>query len=173
MGWTVERARFTRCAIWPRLKPGVSSSSARRIAAARAMTCTWLRSLVSRLSIRLPSSRRAFALFRNLIHHARNAVQNNSWEASKPMVRKIALEEHFLCPGFEDYWSSTVEDVDAATRARLAGRLSDFGDERLAAMDKAGIERSVLSLTGPGVQIEGSVGTAVRRAREADDFLAY
>ena len=28
------------------------------------------------------------------------------------MVRKIALEEHFLCPGFEDYWKPTVGDVD-------------------------------------------------------------
>ena len=24
------------------------------------------------------------------------------------MVKKIALEEHFLCPGFEDYWGPTV-----------------------------------------------------------------
>jgi len=27
-------------------------------------------------------------------------------------VHKIALEEHFLCPGFEDYWKTTVGDVD-------------------------------------------------------------
>ena len=32
------------------------------------------------------------------------------------MVGKIALEEHFLCPGFEDYWKSTVADVDPAIR---------------------------------------------------------
>ena len=30
------------------------------------------------------------------------------------MVKKIALEEHFLCPGFEDYWKLTVGDVDPA-----------------------------------------------------------
>ncbi len=24
------------------------------------------------------------------------------------MVRKIALEEHFLCPGFQDYWNPTA-----------------------------------------------------------------
>jgi 2,3-dihydroxybenzoate decarboxylase len=88
------------------------------------------------------------------------------------MVRKIALEEHFLAPNLEDYWTSTVEDIDQSTRARLAGRLRDFGEERLAAMDKAGIERAVLSLSGPGVQIERDVGIAVRRAREANDFLA-
>ena len=28
------------------------------------------------------------------------------------MAKKIALEEHFLCPGFEDYWKTTVGDVD-------------------------------------------------------------
>jgi len=42
MRCTVERARFTHCAIWPRLKPSASSSSARRIAAAHAITCTWV-----------------------------------------------------------------------------------------------------------------------------------
>jgi hypothetical protein len=31
------------------------------------------------------------------------------------MVRKIALEEHFLCPGFfGEYWQTTVGDVDPA-----------------------------------------------------------
>ena len=38
----IERARLTRCEICPRLKPAGCSSSARRIAAARAMTWTWL-----------------------------------------------------------------------------------------------------------------------------------
>ena len=28
------------------------------------------------------------------------------------MVRKIALEEHFLSPGLEDYWLPTVANVD-------------------------------------------------------------
>src|SRR6185437_7600386 len=42
MRCTVDRARFTRCAIWPRLSPVFSSSSARRMLAARAITCTWL-----------------------------------------------------------------------------------------------------------------------------------
>jgi 2,3-dihydroxybenzoate decarboxylase len=66
------------------------------------------------------------------------------------MVKKIALEEHFLCPGFEDYWTSTVSDVDPAIIGGIVKRLSDFGEQRLAAMDHAGIERSVLGLAGPG-----------------------
>ena len=88
------------------------------------------------------------------------------------MVKKIALEEHFLCPGFEDYWKLTVGDVDPAIYSKLLARLSDFGDLRLAAMDRAGIARSVLSLAGPGVQAEPDAKTACRKAREANDFLA-
>jgi 2,3-dihydroxybenzoate decarboxylase len=88
------------------------------------------------------------------------------------MVRKIALEEHFLCPGFEEYWKTTVGDVDPKILGSLAARLSDFGASRLEAMDRAGIERAVLSLSGPGVQIERDTATARRKAREANDFLA-
>ena len=28
------------------------------------------------------------------------------------MTRKIALEEHFLCPGLDEYWLPTVSGVD-------------------------------------------------------------
>jgi 2,3-dihydroxybenzoate decarboxylase len=88
------------------------------------------------------------------------------------MVKKIALEEHFLCPGLEDYWTKTVEDIDPDARRRLHARLSDFGDMRLEAMDKAGIERAVLSLAGPGVQVERDPRQAIAKAREANDVLA-
>jgi 2,3-dihydroxybenzoate decarboxylase len=88
------------------------------------------------------------------------------------MVKKIALEEHFLCPGLAEYWNSTVEDVAAEIRTRLSTLLSDFGDLRLQAMDQAGIARAVLSASGPGVQAERDARTAIARAREANDFLA-
>jgi 2,3-dihydroxybenzoate decarboxylase len=39
-------------------------------------------------------------------------------------------------------------------------------------MDRDGIERAVLSIAGPGVQIERDTAIAVRRARESNDFLA-
>jgi 2,3-dihydroxybenzoate decarboxylase len=86
--------------------------------------------------------------------------------------RKIALEEHFLCPGFEDYWKATVADVHPEILRGLTGRLFDFGEQRLVAMDRAGIARAVLSLSGPGVQIERDTPAAVRNARAANDFLA-
>ena len=88
------------------------------------------------------------------------------------MIHKIALEEHFLCPGFEDYWRITVGNVDAKVTSGLFARLTDFGEMRLEAMDRAGIARSVLSISGPGVQSERDIATARRRAREANDFLA-
>jgi 2,3-dihydroxybenzoate decarboxylase len=39
-------------------------------------------------------------------------------------------------------------------------------------MDSAGIFHAVLGLTGPGVQAERDTATAIRKAREANDFLA-
>jgi 2,3-dihydroxybenzoate decarboxylase len=88
------------------------------------------------------------------------------------MVKKIALEEHFLAPGYEDYWRPSVSTIDPKVAGTIFARLTDFGDTRLEAMDSAGIVRSVLSIAGPGVQSERDTATAVRRAREANDFLA-
>jgi 2,3-dihydroxybenzoate decarboxylase len=88
------------------------------------------------------------------------------------MVGKIALEEHFLSPGFEDYWTATVGNVDPKVVDMLVSRLTEFGETRLAAMDQAGITRSVLSIAGPGVQSERDAATARRRAAESNDFLA-
>jgi 2,3-dihydroxybenzoate decarboxylase len=88
------------------------------------------------------------------------------------MVGKIALEEHFLAPGFEDYWTPTVRGVDPKVASILLARLTDFGEMRLKAMDEGGIARSVLAIAGPGVQSERNVATALRNARAANDFLA-
>jgi 2,3-dihydroxybenzoate decarboxylase len=88
------------------------------------------------------------------------------------MVKKIAVEEHFLCPGFDDYWAPTVVDLPAKHRENFYRRLTDFGEMRLAAMDQSGVARCVLSLAGPGVQAEKDPGTALRKARQANDFLA-
>jgi len=88
------------------------------------------------------------------------------------MIRKIALEEHFLCPGLEEYWLPTVGSVDPKVASGLCERLTDFGEMRLAAMAAAGIGRAVLSIAGPGVQCERDVATARRRAAEANDCLA-
>ncbi len=88
------------------------------------------------------------------------------------MVKKIALEEHFLSPGLVDIWRPTMADVPALATEKFQKRLADFGDLRLETMDKAGIDKAVLSISGPGVQAVRDAATATRLAREANDFLA-
>ena len=89
------------------------------------------------------------------------------------MVKKIALEEHFLCPGFIEYWNPTVAEMPAAKRERLSEPQHRFRRAcGCASMDKAGIERAVLALAGPGVQAERDAATAIRNAKSGNDFLA-
>src|SRR3954462_7360854 len=88
------------------------------------------------------------------------------------MVKKIALEEHFLCPGFIEYWNPTMAEMPAAKRERLLSLNTDFGEMRLASMDKAGIAHAVLALAGPGVQAEHNAAKAVSTAKAGNDFLA-
>jgi 2,3-dihydroxybenzoate decarboxylase len=88
------------------------------------------------------------------------------------MVKKIALEEHFISPGLVDYWRPTMTEVSEPLTEQLFKRLSDFGDLRLETMDKAGIAKAVLSISGPGVQAESDAAVATRKAAESNDFLA-
>ncbi len=84
------------------------------------------------------------------------------------MKNKIALEEHF----------ATEETVKAGRYAApgywadLPKRLLDIHDERLATMDRAGIERAVLSLNPVSIQGITEVSAAVEAARRVNDFLA-
>lgn len=87
-------------------------------------------------------------------------------------ARKIALEEHFLAPGFDDYWAKTAVNISPELFGKAREPLEDFGERRLSAMDAVGVEKAVLSLSGPGVQAERDTATAVRRAKECNDFLA-
>jgi len=85
---------------------------------------------------------------------------------------KIALEEHFMHPDFVEYWSTTAPNISPDLFGKALGALEDFGEMRLAAMDSIGVEKSILSLAGPGVQAERRTGTAIRLARQVNDFLA-
>jgi 2,3-dihydroxybenzoate decarboxylase len=58
------------------------------------------------------------------------------------------------------------------SRESMRAQLLDFDELRLGAMDEAGIERAVLSLTVPGVQVETDTAAAIRRACSVNDFLA-
>jgi 2,3-dihydroxybenzoate decarboxylase len=88
------------------------------------------------------------------------------------VIKKIALEEHFLDPATEPYWHPTMVDVAPQKKMQLYGALTDFGEQRLQMMDKTGIARAVLAIAGPGVQAERATTVAVKRARESNDFLA-
>jgi 2,3-dihydroxybenzoate decarboxylase len=91
--------------------------------------------------------------------------------AATPM-RKIALEEHFATPELVRRGLVARPTSSAALFADIERRLVDFGEQRLAAMDAAGIDLAVLSATTPGIQGEKDAGVAVRLARDTNDLLA-
>ena len=88
------------------------------------------------------------------------------------MTKKIALEEHFLSPGLIEYWRPTMAEVPPERGESFFRSLTDFGEQRLQDMDRAGIGRVVLSIAGPGVQVERDAARATSKARELNDFLA-
>lgn len=88
------------------------------------------------------------------------------------LTPKIALEEHFMHPDFLDYWATTAPNISPKLFGKARTALEDFGEMRLSAMDKIGVEKCVLSLAGPGVQAESRTDTAVHLAAKVNDFLA-
>jgi 2,3-dihydroxybenzoate decarboxylase len=87
-------------------------------------------------------------------------------------MSKIALEEHFITPSLEPYLLPAMPAVSDDGRKQLLAQLSDFGEQRLAAMDAAGVDVAVLSVTGPGVQAERDAVKATKLAHHANDDLA-
>ncbi len=92
--------------------------------------------------------------------------------AKAASVRKIALEEHFSTPELENRGLVARPTRNDAIFTEIERRLRDFGESRLAAMDAAGINMSVLSLTTPGIQGEKDMATAIRLAKDVNDLLA-
>src|SRR5262245_4502215 len=87
-------------------------------------------------------------------------------------MKKIALEEHFWAEGFPHTGKLGAELFQPWFLHSIAERFDEFSQLRLAAMDKAGIDVSVLSLISPGVQAERDHDKAVREAARANDVLA-
>jgi 2,3-dihydroxybenzoate decarboxylase len=85
---------------------------------------------------------------------------------------KIALEEHFMTPEFMNYFAETYQNISPAIAKLAPPALQDFGDRRISVMDQYGIDFAVLSLSGPGVQIEKDTAVATKRAKWVNDFLA-
>jgi predicted TIM-barrel fold metal-dependent hydrolase len=72
-------------------------------------------------------------------------------------MKIIALEEHFVTPEVLEAWRTSDPKwqdlaLNASADADRTRRLLEIGPERLAAMDEAGIDVAVLSLTTPGLQ---------------------
>src|SRR5918999_2064528 len=86
-------------------------------------------------------------------------------------TRKIALEEAITTPSTAAYLdiTLTVAPTDEAATA-LTQKLED-SDQRIAAMDAAGIDIFVLSQTSPGVQAEKDASLAAQRAHESNDYM--
>jgi 5-carboxyvanillate decarboxylase len=101
---------------------------------------------------------------------------------------RIATEEAFAPPELVALWRSMLADgtaddpgfvslqgfytrSQAERPAAVLARLQDLGDRRIADMDAAGVDRQVISLTSPGVQMLDR-DRAVAMATLANDQLA-
>jgi predicted TIM-barrel fold metal-dependent hydrolase len=89
-------------------------------------------------------------------------------------MRIIAVEEHFATPG---YLEATGHELSQLARegdpraVALLGPLCELDGGRIAAMDAAGVDMQIVSLTAPGVeQLETAEAAAL--ARETNDHLA-
>lgn len=101
-----------------------------------------------------------------------SASVHQSETAAPRSLGKIAMEEHFMVPDFMDYFAETYPNISADIAKLAPGALMDFGERRLAVMDANRVDFVVLSLAGPGVQVEKDATIAERRARSVNDFLA-
>ena len=117
---------------------------------------------------------------------AKAAIQNKN-----PNYRRIATEEAFVTEELKRTWRNMLGSQPADERgfARLVGfwlqdrhppnhptsilqrKMTDIGAERIADMDKFGIDMMLLSLTGPGVQplSDGALATSI--AADSNDQL--
>jgi 2,3-dihydroxybenzoate decarboxylase len=84
----------------------------------------------------------------------------------------IALEEHFIVPCLADYLEKAMPKVSPTAHDKLLAELADFGEMRIAAMDAGGVSLAVLSISGPGVQVEPDAAVAIKLAQQANDLLA-
>ena len=87
-------------------------------------------------------------------------------------MRMIGLEEHFVTEELAGYGAGTATIAQPHVWAEASRRLLDLTEERLPAMDAAGLDVQVLSLNSPGIQAEQDPAVAVARAAAVNDLLA-
>lgn len=87
-------------------------------------------------------------------------------------MRTIGLEEHFVTPALAGYGAGSASIAQPAAWGAASRLLLDLTEERLPAMDAAGLDVQVLSLNSPGIQAEPDPAVAVRQAAAVNDLLA-
>jgi 2,3-dihydroxybenzoate decarboxylase len=106
-----------------------------------------------------------------LVAGAIDAAPASGAEAKSPTAPgqpwKIAFEEHFLTPQFNDLPSG----MTPTSVAEVYRKLLDVGEGRIATMDQAGIEYAILSLNSPGLQAETEGPISAGKARRVNDQL--
>lgn len=94
-------------------------------------------------------------------------------------MRTVGIEEHFVTADVLHAWQALAPEWrDAALRDSSEGesgrRLLELGQDRISAMDEAGIDVRVLSLTTPGVQnltADHAVALAIQANDQLHDFI--
>jgi gamma-resorcylate decarboxylase len=101
----------------------------------------------------------------------RNSIGAQVIEERTVMQDKVAFEEHFVTPALRDTIFGSI-GWDPQEWQAMVEALEETDEERLGAMDEAGIEIAVLSLAAPCIQDEFELSQAIARASEANDALA-
>lgn len=87
-------------------------------------------------------------------------------------MRFIGIEEHYRTAAIAEATASDpYMQALGARGSEILGRLDELGSQRLADMDRAGIDVQVLSHTLPATE-KLDPATAIPLARDANDFLA-
>lgn len=87
-------------------------------------------------------------------------------ERYRSLIAQRAIDD----PGFESLWGFYLSSRSPRA-TQIIAKLQDLGAQRLADMDATGIDRQIISLTAPGVQVfDAATATAI--ARDANDELA-
>jgi 2,3-dihydroxybenzoate decarboxylase len=80
------------------------------------------------------------------------------------------LADGYPDPGFQSLWGFYAGSPSPRA-TQIMERLQDLGPQRIADMDARGIDRQIIAITAPGVQVFDR-DTAVGLARDANDELA-
>lgn len=133
----------------------------------------------------LNNNRRDFLQKASLASLAFIGPGRTAWSQSETAFRRITTEEAFIIPEItaaihelmatgaadEPGYTTFYNRIIGTPFAGIWDRLADLEGERLDAMDAAGIDMQVLSLTSPGVQAFGAE-QATELARLANDRAA-